>query len=141
MWAYARFLLYLQTTNKTDLTGPETYILEKVEGLSFTFYPIERSIWVENSGSGGSDHEERQLQIKDLEDPKHWLKSFLSDFGFFSQQEMEQTAVLDDMRDGMRRLIEKMQGMQNALAEAIVQANERALQEDAKKASAEVDKK
>jgi hypothetical protein len=135
MWAYARFLLYLQTTVRTELTGPETYILDLVEGLSFTFYPIERSIWVENSGSGGSDHEERTLQIKDLEDPKNWLKSFLGDSVFFSQQEMEQTAVLDEMRDGMRRLIEKMAGMQHALAEAIVQANERASQEEAKKAA------
>ena len=48
---------------------------------------------------------------------------------------MEQTAVLDEMRDGMRRLIEKMAGMQHALAEAIVQANERASQEEAKKAA------
>jgi hypothetical protein len=126
MWSYARFLYYLHSTGSSDLTGPETYIHELVKGLSFTFYPIQRSISLEASAEGEGAHEERDLKIKDLEEMKGQLKDLLGEIDNFKKAEMEQKATFDDMKETLRVQIVNVQAVQIALGEAVIQNQERA---------------
>jgi len=97
-----------------------------VKGLSFTFYPIQRSISLEASAEGEGAHEERDLKIKDLEEMKGQLKDLLGEIDNFKKAEMEQKATFDDMKETLRVQIVNVQAVQIALGEAVIQNQERA---------------
>merc|ERR1712087_612051 len=69
MWAYARFLLYLKETDRTNLTGPESYVDSMIKTNNMGFFPLFKCIKTEST-SAGDAHLEREVQVKDLDDFK-----------------------------------------------------------------------
>merc|ERR1711907_327977 len=67
MWAYARFLLYLESTENSNLNGPESYVRKMVSQNNMTFFPIKRCIDIESSDMG-EEHLEREVRVKDMEE-------------------------------------------------------------------------
>lgn len=57
MWNYVFFLIYLQKKDRTEFTGTEQYIFEKLSQEDYSFFPIHRSIVLETSDRrlGSSD--------------------------------------------------------------------------------------
>merc|ERR1719160_2054864 len=76
MWAYARFLLYLEETDESLFTGPESYVKKMINQQNMAFFPINRCIALEASETG-SDHLEREVRVKDMEDVKASTKSHI----------------------------------------------------------------
>merc|ERR1712039_593723 len=67
MWSYARFLLYLDSTDNSQLSGPESDVLTMKNENNMSFFPIQRCIDME-SGDMGQEHLEREVRVKDMEE-------------------------------------------------------------------------
>merc|ERR1711862_1038899 len=71
-WAYARFLLHLEESEDSNLTGPESYVKQKIKENNTVFFPIGRCIEME-ADEGGA-HDERTVRVKDMDEFKVNLK-------------------------------------------------------------------
>merc|ERR1711972_1268291 len=67
MWAYARFLLYLDQVDPSDLTGPESFVKQKIKENNSTYFPNKRCIEMEEKESG-EGHLERVCRVRDMDD-------------------------------------------------------------------------
>ena len=98
MWAYARFLLYLDETDPSNLTGPESYIQKMRKDNNTAFFPIGRCIDMESS-EAGEDHLERAVKVKDMEEFRKPLGDIRDNANVVKTSEMQFKAELKDLRE------------------------------------------
>eukprot|EP00933_Yihiella_yeosuensis_P029935 TRINITY_DN2358_c0_g1_i1.p1 TRINITY_DN2358_c0_g1~~TRINITY_DN2358_c0_g1_i1.p1 ORF type:complete len:937 (+),score=183.81 TRINITY_DN2358_c0_g1_i1:206-2812(+) len=98
MWAYARFLLYLEETDPSDLNGPESHVKKLIKANNMSFFPIERCIAMESSDAG-EEHMEREVRVKDLDDFKDHLGKIATSTESMVRTELGFKAELKDLRD------------------------------------------
>jgi len=114
MWAYARFLLYLDETDPSDLNGPESYVKQKIKENNMGFFPIARCIAMESSDMG-EEHLERGVRVKDLDEFKEKINSMASDSESMIQSERGMKADLKDLRENIMQSSTKIQVLQSLL--------------------------
>lgn len=115
MWAYARFLLYLDTCEKSELNGPESYVAKLVSENNTGFFPIQRCIDFE-SGDMGEEHLEREVRVKDLEDLAGYLQKCSNNTGEIKRQEGGFKVEIKELREAMAQSASKIQQLQTLLA-------------------------
>merc|ERR1711924_555822 len=108
MWAYARFLLYLEETDNNMLTGPESYVKAMIMKKNFTFFPIGKCIALEASEAGES-HLEREVRVKDIEELKLNLKHIGTHAGQIKETERSFKGELKEIRENVQVMATKVQ--------------------------------
>jgi len=115
MWAYARFLLYLECTDKADLNGPESYVKKLVSENNMGFFPIQRCIEIESSDMG-EEHLEREVRVKDMEDLTNMVNKIGTNTGEIKKQEGSFKVELKELKDSMSSSAAKISQLQTLLA-------------------------
>ena len=54
MWSYAALFAHLHFKPRTELTGVEEYLLEKIETGDLTFFPVQRALTLRDADAGAS---------------------------------------------------------------------------------------
>jgi len=115
MWAYARFLLYLESTDKSDLNGPESYVKKLVSENNTGFFPIKRCIEIESSDVG-EEHLEREVRVKDMEELTRMVTKIGGNTADIKKQEGSFKVELKELRDSVASSASKIQQLQTLLA-------------------------
>ncbi|CAE7274781.1 IP3R, partial [Symbiodinium necroappetens] len=108
MWAYARFLLYLEETDPAELNGPESYVKQQIKENNTGFFPIARCIAMESSDAG-EEHLEREVRVKDLDEFKEKINSLAEDTEIMIQTERGMKADMKELRDVVTQQSQKVQ--------------------------------
>lgn len=116
MWAYARFLLHLKETERTNLTGPESYVQHMIKGNNMGFFPLYKCIKTEASDSGEA-HLEREVQVKDLDDFKVLSRKVADRTDSIMKAETNFKTELRDLRENMMNSSVKIQALQQMLVQ------------------------
>eukprot|EP00812_Abedinium_dasypus_P000159 NODE_101_length_2126_cov_516.460647.p1 GENE.NODE_101_length_2126_cov_516.460647~~NODE_101_length_2126_cov_516.460647.p1 ORF type:complete len:635 (+),score=274.27 NODE_101_length_2126_cov_516.460647:42-1946(+) len=114
MWSYARFLLYLEEINPAMLSGPESYVKQKIKDNNMGFFPISRCIAFETSDVG-EEHLEREVRVKDFDDCKNNISAL--------KQGMEETRKTSqafhtetkELKESMQAAYAKVQALQKQM--------------------------
>jgi len=114
MWAYARFLLHLKETDRTNLTGPEADVLKMMKANNTSFFPLYRSIKTDSS-DGGEAHKEREVQVKDLDDMKVSFKDVSENNTQIYKAEQAVQSDLRSLRETILQSTTKVQQLQAML--------------------------
>ncbi|CAE8613787.1 unnamed protein product [Polarella glacialis] len=114
MWAYARFLLYLDETDPSDLNGPESYVKQKIKENNMGFFPIQRCIAMESS-EGGEDHLDREVRVKDLDEFKLKIGELAEHTDFMVRTERSFKADIKDVKENVKATAEKIQELRNVI--------------------------
>eukprot|EP00439_Symbiodinium_sp_Y106_P031614 s1697_g3.t2 len=115
MWAYARFLLYLEETDPAELNGPESYVKQQIKENNTGFFPIARCIAMESSDAG-EEHLEREVRVKDLDEFKEKINSLAEDTEIMVQTERGMKADMKELRDVVTQQSQKVQALNQLLA-------------------------
>jgi len=115
MWSYARFLLYLEDEDKSNLTGPESYVKKLVSENNTSFVPIQRCIDIESSDMG-EEHLEREVRVKDMEDLGKMLSRMQANTGEIKKQEGGFKVEIKELREALVQSATKIQQLQTLLA-------------------------
>ncbi|KAI9249172.1 hypothetical protein BDA99DRAFT_575816 [Phascolomyces articulosus] len=67
IWQYLFFLVHLKTKDRTEYTGPESYVSECLKEANYSFFPVNRALCLKQ---GESDDGER---LEKLEEMAHML--------------------------------------------------------------------
>jgi len=114
MWSYARFLLYLSSTDNSLLNGPESYVRKLISENNMGFFPIKRCIDIESSDMG-EEHLEREVRVKDMEEVGRILNTVATNTEEIKRQEGNFKVELKDLRDSMAQTSLKVQQLQALL--------------------------
>jgi len=115
MWSYARFLLYLEVTDKSELNGPESYVKKLVSENNMGFFPIGRCIDIESSDMG-EEHLEREVRVKDMEDLNKMITKMTTNTGDIKRQEGSFKVELKELREAMTSSATKISQLQTLMA-------------------------
>jgi len=110
MWAYARFLLYIQEQDPSNLTGPESFVKQKIKENNSTYFPNKRCIEMEG-GDSGEGHLERVCRVRDMDDFRAPLRSIADSSDSIKQAENQFKVELKDLRNtvlGLTSVIQRM---------------------------------
>jgi hypothetical protein len=116
MWAYARFLLYLEETDESLFTGPESYVKKMIKQQNMAFFPINRCIALEATETG-SEHIEREVRVKDMEDVRASTRTHIEHTTRIKQFEMECKIDLKDMRENLHASVTRLGALQHSLVQ------------------------
>lgn len=114
MWAYARFLLYLEETDPAELNGPESYVKQQIKENNTSFFPIARCISMESSDAG-EEHLEREVRVKDLDEFKEKMNAMAADTEIMMQSERGMKADMKELRDAVAQQSQKVQALNQLL--------------------------
>ncbi|CAK9096851.1 4 [Durusdinium trenchii] len=114
MWAYARFLLYLDETDPAELNGPESYVKQQIKENNTSFFPIARCISMESSDAG-EEHLEREVRVKDLDEFKEKMNGMAADTEIMVQSERGMKADMKELRDAVAQQSQKVQALNQLL--------------------------
>jgi len=100
MWAYARFLLYLEEIDQSTLTGPETHVKQRIKENDVGFFPIERCIQCESEDIG-EEHLERVVRVKDMDEFKENVGNMATNTEDIKRSETIFKLELKDLREAI----------------------------------------
>eukprot|EP00445_Apocalathium_hangoei_P042780 CAMPEP_0203977310 /NCGR_PEP_ID=MMETSP0359-20131031/101550_1 /ASSEMBLY_ACC=CAM_ASM_000338 /TAXON_ID=268821 /ORGANISM="Scrippsiella Hangoei, Strain SHTV-5" /LENGTH=422 /DNA_ID=CAMNT_0050915519 /DNA_START=107 /DNA_END=1375 /DNA_ORIENTATION=+ len=113
MWAYARFLLYLDQEDPSNLTGPESFVKQKLKENNSTFFPNRRCIKME-SGDSGESHLERVVRVRDMDDFRQPLNTIAENVEVIKKAEVQFKMELKELRNavlGFTQILQKLSTM------------------------------
>jgi len=110
MWAYARFLLFLDQEDPSSLAGPESYVKQLIKENNSTYFPNKRCIEME-SGESGEGHLERVCRVRDMDDFRAPLKSIADNTEVIKKAENQFKMELKELRAtvlGFTQVLQKL---------------------------------
>uniref|UniRef100_A0A7S4SW96 Ion transport domain-containing protein n=1 Tax=Alexandrium monilatum TaxID=311494 RepID=A0A7S4SW96_9DINO len=116
MWAYARFLLYLNETPRTNLTGPESNVAKLMKVNSTSFFPLYKCIKTESS-EGGEAHKEREVQVQDMDVFKTAFRGVADNTDKIMKAEQSFRSELRDLTESVVQAASKIMELQQSLAQ------------------------
>lgn len=116
MWAYARFLLYLDESEDSELNGPESYVKSQIKGNNMAFFPINRSIELEAKDVGDKSGE-REVRVKDMDDFKTSLRYLRDSSEGIKRDEQQFKAELKELREHVVGSTLRIQQMQQSMSQ------------------------
>jgi len=114
MWSYARFLLYLSDTSPSNLSGPESYVKQKIKENNMGFFPIQRCIAFESSEMG-EEHLEREVRVKDMDELKGNLTVITKNTTEIRKSGGGFKLEIKELREALQAAIARVQGLQQLL--------------------------
>jgi len=70
LWNYLYYMVYLNTKNKLDYTGTESYVYEKIENEDLSWFPIQRAIILNTTQKEEEEQDVKQIIDEKLESVK-----------------------------------------------------------------------
>uniref|UniRef100_A0A7S1L3A4 Ion transport domain-containing protein n=1 Tax=Alexandrium catenella TaxID=2925 RepID=A0A7S1L3A4_ALECA len=116
MWAYARFLLYLKETPRTNLTGPESNVAKMMKVNNTSFFPLYKCIKTESS-EGGEAHKEREVQVRDMDAFKTSFRLVSDNTGHIMKAEQTFRSELRDLKESVMQATSKITELQAMLVQ------------------------
>merc|ERR1712194_328649 len=115
MWGYARFLLYLDQQDPSNLTGPESFVKQKVKENNSTYFPNRRCLLME-AGEGGGEHLDRNVCVKDMDEFREPLRTVATTSDSVKTSEMQMKAELKELRGTVVTFTSTLQKLSGLLA-------------------------
>ena len=79
LWTYVHFLVYLRRKDKTELTGVEYYVWEKLKKLDLSWVPVRSSAAIQAANTTVAEESDGSFDSKAIERALEDLKSELMD--------------------------------------------------------------